>query len=148
MPYRIEDLSHPVNCLFCGTAIPFGRPDRKFCSPACKNKYHNRRKYPPRELMQRRVLRILDSNRHILDRLCRLGIRSLDRETLHGLGFHPEYMTSYRKAGVHHRYSCFEFCYELTPSRIKKITCTLSEGAGDSTEAAEGIRPAALSEAP
>ena len=32
-----------------------------------------------------------------------------------------DYVTSYRKSGVHHQYTCFDIRYELTPTRIKNI---------------------------
>ena len=41
MAYRIEDMEHPLNCLCCGDPIPYGRPDRKFCSTRCKNLWQN-----------------------------------------------------------------------------------------------------------
>ena len=41
MAYKIEDMGHPVRCLNCGREIPSGRPDKKFCSTDCKNRYQN-----------------------------------------------------------------------------------------------------------
>ena len=35
------DMGHPVRCLNCGREIPSGRPDKKFCSTDCKNRYQN-----------------------------------------------------------------------------------------------------------
>ena len=130
MAYKIEDMEHPLNCLCCGDPIPYGRPDRKFCSTRCKNRWHNRRRYPSREIVEQRVIRILEQNHAILDRLLRLGIRSLDRMTLLNLGYNPNYVTSYRKTGVHHQYACFDIHYEQTPTRIKKMVRTgLDDGA-------------------
>ena len=131
MAYKIEDMKHPPHCQFCGRILLSGRPDRKFCSVACKNRWHNRVKHPPREQVERRVMRILIRNHLILDKLLRLGIHSVDRITLLELGYHPDYVTSYRKAGTHHQYACFDICYELTPTRIKKIVRTGLEDDAD-----------------
>ena len=95
MAYKIEDMKHPPHCLFCGCVLLRGRPDRKFCSVACKNRWHNRVKHPPRE--------------------------QVERLTLLELGYRMDYVTSYRKSGVHHQYTCFDIRYELTPTRIKNI---------------------------
>lgn len=131
MAYKIEDMNHPVYCLYCGDEIPIGRPDKKFCCKDCKNRWHNRKKYQHREVMEQRVLRILERNHGILDKLLRLGVNSLDRLTLVGLGYNPEYVTSYRKSGVHHQYACFDIHYEQTPTRIKKIVRTTLESDAD-----------------
>ena len=101
MAYKIEDMGHPVRCLNCGREIPSGRPDKKFCSTDCKNRYHNRKKKQHRGVVEQRVLRILERNHSILDKLERLGIHSVDHYTLIGLGYNLEYVTSYRKSGVH-----------------------------------------------
>lgn len=125
MGYRIENLGHPVRCRTCGEIIPFGRVDKKYCSVECKNRWHNRRNAPDPRPVIRRVIRILERNHSILDKLLRLGIGSLDRLTLLGLGFNPDYSTSYKKTGIHHQYTCYDIRYELTPGRIKKIVRTV-----------------------
>lgn len=127
MSYRIEDMPHPVHCLYCGRLIPFGRADKKFCSKECKNRWHNRRKKSDLRPVVRRVLRILERNHNILDKLVKLDIHSLDILTLLSLGFNKDYSTSYKKAGVHHQFTCFDIHYELTPSRIKKIVRSVVE---------------------
>ena len=137
MAYRIEDMKHPPHCLFCGCVLPSGRPDRKFCSRACKNRWHNRVKHPSREQVERRVMRVLSRNHVILEKLLRLGIHQIDRLTLLELGYHPDYVTSYRKTGVHHQYTCFDIRYELTPTRIKNIVRTVLEDDADKMEPEE-----------
>ena len=121
-----------TRCLCCGDLILYGRPDRKFCSSTCKNRWHNRQKYPAQELVERRIIRILRRNHDILDRLIRLNIRSLDRITLMDMGYHPDYVTSYRKVGIKHLFTCFDIHYEQTPTRIKKIVRTSLEEGADS----------------
>ena len=137
MAYKIEDMEHPVYCLYCGNVLLSGRPDRKFCSVACKNHWHNRIKYLSAERVQRRVVYILNHNYSILDKLLRLGIRTLDRSTLVELGYHPEYVTSYRKSGPHNQFTCFDIRYELTSSRIKKIVRIGLEGDADKKDGEE-----------
>lgn len=137
MTYRIEEMSHPVYCRCCGRVIPYGRADKKFCSALCKNRYHNKRKNKDSRPAVKRVLRILGRNHAILDKLLKLDIRSLDRLTLLSLGFTPEYATSYKKAGIHHEYACFDIRYELTPTRIKKIVRSAVEGPADNDSTEE-----------
>jgi mannose/fructose/N-acetylgalactosamine-specific phosphotransferase system component IID len=80
----------------------------------------------------------------ILDKLLKLDIQSLDRLTLLSLGFNLGYATSYKKAGVHHEYACFDIRYELTPTRIKKIVRNVIEDPADNdfTEDEDAIGPA------
>ena len=137
MAYKIEDMGHPVRCLNCGREIPSGRPDKKFCSTDCKNRWHNRKKKQHRGVVEQRVLRILERNHSILDKLERLGIHSVDHYTLIGLGYNLEYVTSYRKSGVHHQYACFDIHYEQTPTRIKKIVRTTIKSSADEGETSE-----------
>ena len=66
-------------------------------------------------------MRVLSRNHIILEKLLRLGILNIDRLTLLELGYRMDYVTSYRKSGVHHQYTCFDIRYELTPTRIKNI---------------------------
>ena len=132
MAYKIEDMGHPVRCLNCGREIPGGRPDKKFCSTDCKNRWHNRKKKQHRGVVEQRVLRILERNHSILDKLERLG-----HYTLIGLGYNLEYVTSYRKSGVHHQYACFDIHYEQTPTRIKKIVRTTIKSSADEGETSE-----------
>ena len=117
----------PVRCVQCGKLIVGGRPDRKFCCPDCKNRWHNRRKYPDKAREVKRVLRILDNNRSILLRMMKLGIFSLDRMSLLYLGFNQDYFTSMQKGRCKTRYSCLDIQYELTPTRIRNIAL-LGEG--------------------
>lgn len=124
-------------CINCGEPLPFGRPDRKFCSAGCKNRWHNRRKYPDMEMVERRIFRILTHNHEVLDKLLRLGLRSMDIITLANLGFNQDYSTAYKKVGKHDEYACFDIHYQLTPSRIKKIVRIGLEDDADKKKAGE-----------
>ena len=56
-------------CAECGAPIGNGRPDRKFCSPRCKSRWHNHKRHPEEGRVEARVLRILRRNREILAKL-------------------------------------------------------------------------------
>ena len=91
-----DDLEPFAFCICCGKPLSAaGRLDRKFCDERCKNRYHNRIRYPKRESRQQEILHILDRNRSILARLVTLGIHSLDRRALQHLGYDTDYITSY-----------------------------------------------------
>lgn len=130
MPYLELENEPCGQCLECGEPIVYGRPDRKFCSASCKNRYHNKRACPVRGMSARAVMHILQSNHEILCRLIRMGIRNIDLLSVTNLGFDTRYMTSYCKQNGHRIYTCLDIVYELTPSRIKKIAF-LGEGVVD-----------------
>ena len=111
-----------LRCIQCGNEIVSGRPDRKFCCDKCKNLYHNRKRYPLRQGLETAVLRVLDKNHAILDRLYKLGVTSIDRITLSNLEFDPHFVTSYRRAV----FAVFDMQFELTSARLKNLQC-LSE---------------------
>lgn len=125
MPYpkHIADLE--PHCLQCGDLIAYGRSDRKFCSPDCKNEYNNRRRHlPAREDSEPWVLTHLRANYAILRRLLIMGVHSIGQETLRQLGFRPEFVTFYKKLGHRTQFGCFDIRYEQTPSRVKKLSFT------------------------
>ena len=82
MAYTLEYFKIMTRCINCGKEIVYGRADRKFCSEACKNEYHNRRRYPYRGDLQAVVLRKIDLNYAILERLYGMGIQTVDLITL------------------------------------------------------------------
>ena len=109
-------------CAECGAPIGNGRPDRKFCSPRCKSRWHNHKRNPQEGRVEARVLRILRRNREILAKLTVLKITTIDLTTLCQLGFNPRYSTSYELLGRRiHQYTCFEFSYEMTEKRIRQL---------------------------
>lgn len=118
----LEDEKNEARCPQCGKLLAYGRVDRRFCSVACKNLWHNRQRYPGREKEIKRVLRILDKNREVLDKLLKMDVHSLDRVTLEHLGFNVNYFTSIRKYRHYWIYTCLDICYELTPSRIRRLS--------------------------
>lgn len=124
MPYVLRYLNIQARCLQCGGEIPLtGRPDRKFCCRDCKNQYHNRqRRYPPREELEGAVLHILKTNHAILDRLRRMGVRTIDLATLSQLGYDARFVTSYMRLGRRSIFTIFDLQFEMTPSKIKRLT--------------------------
>lgn len=116
-----ENIDHVSRCPQCGRVFDYGRVDRRFCSITCKNLWHNRQRYPSKEKEVRRVLRVLDNNRDVLEKLMKMGVNSIDRLTVIHLGFNMNYFTSLER--VRHRwvYTCLDISYELTPTRIKNL---------------------------
>lgn len=117
---RIKEES-PRRCLECGRYVGYGRPDRKFCCRECKNRWHNRNRVNSWRAEQARILRILENNHRILERMLRMGFQSVDRVTLLQMGFHPEYVTSFQKLGRICQCGCYDILYESTPSRIFRL---------------------------
>ncbi|MBO4635441.1 MAG: hypothetical protein J5669_08740 [Bacteroidales bacterium] len=123
MEYKLEENLGLNRCLQCGNVIEYGgRPDRKFCSTGCKNRYNNYRRFHRRDLSEKNILGILDRNYQVLERLLKMSVKSLDRVTLAYMGFDPGYSTSYARIGRHNIYTCFDIRYELTASRIREIS--------------------------
>lgn len=124
MGYDIDHTPGFGHCLECGDIIEYGhgRPDRKFCSTGCKNRYHNKRKAVSWRVYQHKVQKVLEVNHDILDRLLHIGLTSIDRMSLVRLGFDFNYVTSYHKIGLRNVYCVYDITYEATPSRIFHIT--------------------------
>ena len=132
------------HCLECGDIIEYGhgRPDRKFCSASCKIRWHYKRKARSWQAYQHKVLKALEDNHSILERLHRIGVYSIDRMSLGQLGFDFNYVTSYHKIGQRSVYSVYDITYEATPSRILHISsrwCEQEEETGEG--AVSGKKP-------
>jgi hypothetical protein len=112
-------------CLECGDIIEYGhgRTDRKFCSAGCKNRWHNRRKALSWRIYENKILKTLEKNHFILERMLRIGLTSIDRMSLSRMGFDFNYVTSYHKLGQRSVFSVFDITYEATPSRVSRIAC-------------------------
>ena len=122
MEYKVEEIEDLSRCLQCGSVIDYGgRPDRKFCSAGCKNRYHNYRRFRRKDLAQRSGVGKLDKNYEILAKLISLGLKSMDRITMNYMGFNPDYATSITRIGRKNVYTCFDIRYEITPTRVKAI---------------------------
>jgi predicted nucleic acid-binding Zn ribbon protein len=124
MPYVLKYVIQH-RCLQCGKDLPLnGRPDRKFCSVDCKNQFHNRqRRYPPREELEWAVYQALKTNHTILDRLQKMGVRTIDLATLSQLGYDARFVTSYIRLGRRNIFTLFDLKFEMTPTQIKRLSC-------------------------
>lgn len=94
-------------CLECGTPIR-GRADKKYCSDACRNAYHNKHTSDANNLM-RNVNYTLRKNRHILADLNPQGKARVHRDQLNRKGFNFNYITNVyqTKSGT-----IYHFCYD------------------------------------
>ena len=85
------------------------------------------RRYPLREEMASAVMQALDKNHAILDRLYRMGVKTLDLATLSQLGYDARFVTSCHRLGRHNIFSLFDLQFEMTPSQIKRLTSLCRE---------------------
>lgn len=119
MAYRIENDDRPF-CLECGGEIEYGRHDRKFCCPECKNKYHNRQHHY-RRTVHLRIIGTLNRNYEILNRLLMADVTSISLGDLSQMGYNMNFMTSCRKVKGHEECRCFDIRYFSTATRIFNI---------------------------
>ena len=104
-------------CLECG-AILYGRPDKKFCTTTCKNRYNNRLRSRTTRV-KNRIINILLKNHEILTTMDNAGKRCADLADLALDGFVPSCITGYRKGRYNHdEYACFDFRFCLSGSRL------------------------------
>ena len=118
MKYRLEETV--PHCLECGNPLPYGRKDRKFCCPACKNRNHNREARQWR-FRYSTVIGILEKNHEILRHLIQVGIRSIAKEELAQLGYRLEFVTSSGREGCRTVCRCFDIVFFDMGSRISGI---------------------------
>lgn len=119
MDYKRE--RHLPVCLECGDTIRYGRTDKRFCCEECKNRHHNRMGRESRSF-RRKMLRSLDRNYEILDRLLSSGVTSADMTDLMASGFSPNIMTSYRIVCRRTECSCYDIKYIMTTARLTSIS--------------------------
>lgn len=115
-----ENKRHKPNCLECGTEMPYGRPDRKFCCKSCKNRYHNKTHAHSRNL-KIRVGHILDRNYSILNSLVDAKVSTLDLPSLLLMGFNPLYNTFNVHIGRSQVQMCFDIRYNVSSTRIFRL---------------------------
>ena len=96
MKYRLEETV--PHCLECGNPLPYGRKDRKYCCPACKNRSHNRDARQWR-IRYASVISVLQKNHDILRHLVQVGIRTIAKEDLVQLGYRLGFVTSSGREG-------------------------------------------------
>lgn len=118
--YRIpESANNHESCLECGSHF-YGRANKKFCSEGCKNRYHNRR-YQGIRNTKCRILNILEKNYDLLSHLIQDNRLSVEIVELLVLGYNPDYITSFRKAGKYSMCSCYDIIFFRSDTRIYNI---------------------------
>lgn len=143
MPYKISEDTDRHYCLECGDPV-YGRSDRKFCSPACKNRYWNSKKWSWIGY-RNRVVGILERNHDILERLVQWKVTSMDKENLVRMGFNLDYVTACRKVRGRNQFNCFDIVYYETETRLMRISRVrgLPEFGAEKKPLPPGVMPAA-----
>lgn len=118
MDYKIKE-EEKGTCLECGKEF-YGRSDKKFCSTACKNHYHNRTSDDKR-LMKQRIFTDLSANYAILEKLLNMGLKVINLCDAEAIGFRSSIITGYSKTKGHNEFRCFDIRYCQSPTRIFNI---------------------------
>ena len=118
MKYKLEETV--PHCLECGNPLPYGRKDRKFCCPACKNRNHNREARRWR-FRYASVIGILEKNHEILRHLIQIGVRSIPKEELIQLGYRLGFVTSSGRNGRRTVCRCFDIVFIDTETRLANL---------------------------
>ena len=115
--YDIQQDEEHGHCLECGEPL-YGRPDKKFCNHACKNKWHGHIRTGQR-VAYNKTLNGLTRNYAILEQLFKLKSSGCPMPSLLEMGFMPELTThQVKKKGKHLEYRCFDFMYNLSESKL------------------------------
>ena len=126
MKYKTRD-EEETTCLECGHTIVYGRKDKHFCSPGCKNRYHNREQRIRKEV-RLHTMTALSRNYEILEALLKEDVTSISLSDLAQMGFNPEYVTGHRKGLYRHEeYSCFDIRYYRSSTKIFNVRRTASD---------------------
>ncbi len=126
--YEQEPAGH---CLECGDpfSVRYGRPEKKFCSPDCRSRYHYRESRKS-GLTRTRVIGRLDRNYGILNELVSKGIRSLDYLEARIMGLDPDYCTACMVTRSRVECWCYDISYRRTDTRIMNISKSLTNFGG------------------
>ena len=119
MEYKIKQKARR-ECLSCGGPIRYGRTDKKFCSDACKNRYHNQQMNKFLKIHSK-VVHALDRNHKILSHCLSHGLNSIDLNEAIEWGFNPEYVTGLRRSRMRQEFRCFDIRYQRSATRLYKI---------------------------
>lgn len=111
-------------CPECKEPMGKGRPDRKFCSPDCRNNHHNKQKiFESKETKKIRLT--LSRNRKILRSILKDESElTVKRKKLLKQGFEFEYHTHHRISKVkQYEYTfCFDYGYrDVTTDTVKVV---------------------------
>jgi len=108
------------SCLQCGDRITYGRADKKFCCPECKNKFHNTQTIESK-LARQKTVKTLENNYSILESLIRSGITCCTIEDISRLGFTTSLFTSTFRGREGCIYFCFDIGYRMSETRLFRI---------------------------
>ena len=115
--YNFDLIPQDSHCLECGETL-YGRSDKKFCSPGCRNAWHGHLRSTLR-MMRNDTVEGLNHNHKLLDQLARIKKTSCPMDSLYSLGFRPELVTHpIVKRGRHLEYRCFDLTYNLSRAKI------------------------------
>lgn len=119
MKYEELKKSQAPRCLNCGEVV-YGRPDKKFCSGLCKDKFHNASR--KREKTERdKTIAALDKNYQVLRFILQTGKTVMALEKAVNMGFDPGYCSSYTTRNRHGIYRIYDIEYILTSQRLYGI---------------------------
>lgn len=116
-------------CLECGKKIQYGRPDKKFCCPSCKNTYNNRMK-KHLDCNKSRITRCLEHNYRILYSLYSTNVKSIGISEIKSRGFILAVMTSHSKVGRYEEFACYDIAYQISSTKvfnIRRLSLNLQE---------------------
>lgn len=116
-----KSLETECTCLECGKDITYGRYDRKFCSNACRNKYHNDRRAQFRDY-RLRMIRHLDKNHKILEDLLSINCHAIGKLELADMGFNQLAVTSSCKRSRFLECRCYDIRYNDHSGKITDIS--------------------------
>lgn len=108
-------------CLECGDEIKYGRSDKKFCSDACKNRWHNRQSHDSR-LFRQKVNTALEKNYIILETLSRTRLRNIPVSDMESMGFVKSVFTSFRRRHDRDVYMCYDMRYSVSGGVVSSIS--------------------------
>ena len=119
--YVMKNKDLQSQCLQCGSEITYGRPDKKFCCPQCKNIYNNKNsKY--RTVYRHKVDRALSRNYEILCNLEQMGMARLPLSDAVAMGFSPSSVTSYvRFSPQCAELRCYDIAFRISDANIFNI---------------------------
>jgi hypothetical protein len=135
-------LEKPVkSCLECGEPLGPGRDDRKFCNDACRTAFNNKRRKEPlpeqtysqgdlggRLAFYQKINSIVRRNRDIMEHLCEIDFRSLEKHDLEGYGFNFKYFSSEYNDPEDGLYRfCYDYGYQIYNGHMVHILVRTEE---------------------
>jgi hypothetical protein len=122
-------------CLECGEPLGPGREDRKFCNDTCRTAFNNKRRKEPipeatykhddsdwRPSFYQKINNIISRNRDILEYLCEIDYRAIEKHDLDGYGFNFKYFSSeYHDLQDGTYRFCYDHGYQVFNDRLVQI---------------------------